>query len=92
MKTKLDLEREAKAEKVIRENNVKELENRLNEAEATLAVLPKDDIRTYNEETKVVRAEISHIKELLADERKAVMGLELASKGQADAITKGFDI
>lgn len=68
--TKYDLEIQRQGERVLRKNNIEQLQERLEDARNLLASIPDDGLNTINEK-RIVRAEIRKLSDFLIDEERA---------------------
>ena len=68
--TKYELEQQRQAERVLRQHNIEQLRERLEDARNLLASIPDDGYNTVVEK-RIVRAEISKLSDFLIDEERA---------------------
>lgn len=85
MKTLLDIERENAVIRKERETNLKDLNARLADAQATQSFLPTGYALDECNARRVVVEEIRYIQKLIADEQKAISLLINATDTEIDA-------
>ena len=88
MVTKFDIEQENKKIRAMREENIKQLSEALQEAQDVYAVMPIGNDLESTRERATVRNQIKHIRELLNDEQRAIESISEASEAQVGAVVE----